>query len=101
MAEKLVSTIKQETQTLKLWESTDRNLEIFIDGAQGVTGTGHTVKLNLFTRRFDSTPEVENRDVACRLVMGIDTFFSLVDFLNGTSEQLKKTLNINTVKPSA
>ncbi len=101
MAEKLIASLKQGQQTLNLYESTDRNPEIYVDGAQGLMAAGQTLKVNLFTRRMDTTPQVENRNVACRLVMGIDTFFSLVDFLNSTAEQMKKDLKITVSKPNA
>lgn len=96
MAEKLIGSLKQGQQTLNLYESTDRNPEIYIDGAQGVMAAGQTLKVNLFTRHMDmdTNPQVENRYVACRLVMGVDTFFSLVDFLNSTAEQMKKDFKI-------
>ena len=100
MAERLIGTLKQGNQILNLYESTDHNPEIHIDGAQGFLATGHTAKLNLFTIRMNSTDEVQNRDVACRLVMGIDTFLSLADFLHGLAEQMKKDLNIKAVKPN-
>ncbi len=101
MAEKLIGSLKQGQQTLNLYESTDRNPEIYIDGAQGVMAAGQTLKVNLFTRHMDTNPQVENRNVACRLVMGIDTFFSLVDFLNSTAEQMKKDLMITVNKQNS
>ena len=101
MAEKLISTLKQGQQTLNLYESTDRNPEIYIDGAQGLMAAGQTLKINLFTRRMDTTPQVENRNVACRLVMGMDTFFNLVEFLNTTAEQMKKDLKITVNKQNS
>ena len=100
MAEKLIGTLKQGSQILNLYESADRNAEIYVDGAQGLLSTGHIVKVNLFTIRTDSTQEVQNRDVACRLVMGIDTFLSLADFLHGFAEQMKKDMNVKVGKPN-
>lgn len=100
MTEKLIGTLKQGNQTLNLYESTDRNPEIYVDGAQGILGTGHVVKVNLFTVRTDSTQEVQNRNIACRLVMGIDVFFSLADFLHSFAEQMKKDMNPKVGKPN-
>lgn len=74
----------------RLYESSDTNPEVFIDGVQGLLVQGLTVKVNCFRRAVDqsleSTSEFERRDVACRLVMGMDTFLALTDFLNKNAQ---------------
>jgi hypothetical protein len=97
MAERLVAKTTQRGQALELYESGDRNPEVFIDGVHGLMVNGATVKLNCFSRSINSTAEAERRDVACRLVMGVDTFFAVADFLNAQAAQLRKSL----AKPQA
>ena len=92
MAERLVAKTTQRGQALELYESGDRNPEVFVDGVQGFMVNGATVKLNCFSRAFHSTAEAERRDVACRLVMGVDTFLAVADFLNAQAVQLRKNL---------
>src|SRR5262245_18999105 len=88
---------KQPGATYQLYEDGGINPEIYIDGMQGVVILGPVIKINCFTRGF-ATPaaagQVEERDVACRLVMGIDTFFSVVDWLKSVSDDLRPKIEV-------
>lgn len=82
-------------KTIKLYENEGHTHELYIDGMHGALIAGHTIKLNCFSRLLNSTSdqETEERIVVGRLVMGIDTFFSTVEWLNSIASQLKTTIS--------
>ncbi len=93
MSDRLISQIKEGEKTIELYESDGKNLEIYIDGIQGVMGAGSIVKFNCFARDFDHLQDgIERRSVACRMVMSLDTFISVADFLEKTAINMKKEL---------
>ena len=70
--------------------------ELFVDGIHGVMRDGLAMKLNFFTRGFsegDKSDE-ERREVACRMVMTLDTFLSVADFLKVQAERLREEQQI-------
>jgi hypothetical protein len=76
--------------------------ELYVDGFHGFFAAGATIKLNLFTRAFQPSAvdgaaklEVDRRELAARLVMGVDTFFSVVEALNRVASNLKSHLESN------
>jgi hypothetical protein len=84
MTDRLIMAYSEENKVFELFENSVRNPEIFVDGVQGISVAGASIKVNFFTRGASlplQAPGSERRDVACRLVMGMDTFLSVVDFL--------------------
>jgi hypothetical protein len=82
--------------------------EIYVDGFHGIFAAGATIKFNLFTRPFQvEAPEegqmvklkVDRREVAARIVMGVDAFFATVDALNEVAAELKKAFDIGLSAP--
>lgn len=78
----------------RLYEPTDRQVEVYTDGVQGVVAAGPIIKINWFSR--GSTPpvtgpqQIEERDVVVRTVMGLDTFFAVLDFLKSVEAELRQ-----------
>ena len=85
----------QKGRTVHLYENDDHNPEVFIDGMQGLAAFGHVVKINCFTRGAKlptEEDEVEERDVACRLVMGVETFLAISDWLTPIAGELREKI---------
>ena len=72
--------------------------EIYIDGIHGLAATGTIVKLNCYTREFQSSEVLDIRVMNCRLVMGIDTFIAISDFLKTHSEKMQTEMGFTVVK---
>jgi hypothetical protein len=81
-------------KSAELYESTDYNPELHVDGIQGMLVNGATVKLNFFSRIYPTVPDVERRQLVCRMVMGVDTFLSVADYFKQYAEKLQRDLNI-------
>jgi hypothetical protein len=74
----------------RLYGDDVRDLEIYIDGAWGVTMTQHICKLNLYTHSFEFKEDnVDRREVAVRLVMPISVMFSMRDFFRDQCKRLE------------
>ena len=99
-----LSGLKDQTPVkYKLFETDERNVEIYIDGIQGMRLVGPVVKLNCFTRgaAMPASPGgTEEREVACRLVMGVDTFFSIVEWLKNISADVQKNVVVEVKDPA-
>ena len=102
MTRKLVFETKEHVgasapgATYQLYETAGAFREIYIDGMQGVSVVGPIVKINCYTRgaKAPANPgEVEEREVACRLVMGTDTFLAIVDWLKLVDADLRPKID--------
>lgn len=96
MTDRIISVIAgggYQGREARLFESTDSNPEVYVDGIQGLVVVGGVVKLNFFRRALDQSlepgSEFERRDVACRAVMSIETFLSVVDLLKATGQDIQ------------
>ncbi|MEF8792808.1 hypothetical protein [Thiohalorhabdus sp.] len=92
MGERLLLTREEGGKTLELYQSTDQNLEVFVDGMHGSMVASGVIKLNWFTRRFDSSEEVEKRDLVCQTTMSLETFFNIADYFSKHAEKIKADL---------
>jgi hypothetical protein len=88
-----------EKVVFELYESTDRNLEIFTEGIHGISIVGPIAKINFFTRGAAIPSQPERRDLACRLVMGVDTFLAIADQLKAAADELRPKIQIQTFVP--
>jgi hypothetical protein len=100
MLNKLVEQ-KSGGKRIVLYGHEDGEQEIYIDGAHGVTLTGTVVKINMFTvaPTFGEENE-ERREIVARLVMQIQTFVALAEFLNSTLQSLVSMGVIQKVESS-
>jgi hypothetical protein len=81
--------------TYRLYETPGIAQELYIDGMQGLTVVGPVVKINCFTRGAQTpaqTGAVEEREVVCRLVMGVDTFLAITEWLRSVESELRPKL---------
>jgi hypothetical protein len=103
MSERLSLKVEQGEgpgkSTFELYESTDRNVEIFTEGVHGLSIVGPIVKINFFTRGGAIPTQPERRDLACRLVMGVDTFLALADQLKAAADELRPKVQVQTFAP--
>lgn len=78
---------------VELYESTDRNLEVHVDGIHGLSVRGTTVKFNFFTLPPQTGGEnTQRREVACRVTMGVETFLSVAEFLRQQAESIRSNV---------
>jgi hypothetical protein len=95
MTKKLISSTEPQgaNPAFRLYENDGVNPEVYIDGMHGIAVMGAVVKMNCFTRGYiepaQQTDGVEDRIVACRLVMGLDTFFGVINLVKNMEELLK------------
>ena len=88
-------------RTIKLYGKDTGDLEIFVDGAWGLTFINGVCKLNLFTVAPDAEGEPERREVAARISMALPTFFSLRDLLVSQCEDLEQRFGLRTESTEA
>ena len=94
MSEVLIGrTTNNQGTVCELYEPTDREVEVFVDGMQGIQVRGPIVKINMYrtvpNHGVSELPEGhEKRVVTSRMVMGIDTFMSVVKWLNESSDSM-------------
>jgi hypothetical protein len=87
----------------ELYEAEGTNPEVYIDGMHGVMLVGSIIKINCFTRGgFPAAKagEVEQRDVACRLVMGLDTFLNVMDWLKVVDKDIREKVTPISIQPT-
>ena len=94
MAERKVFELQRDGKTLELWEEASAVPEFFADGIHGISFSGSIVKFNFFTTDMGEEGNIERRHVVCRLVLGIDTFFSVAQYLTTMAEDVKKKMEI-------
>jgi len=95
MESKQVVKAGEPEATYQLYETGSSSKEIYVDGIQGASFGGPVVKVNFFSRGPGETATpggIEERELACRLVMGIDTFAAIVQLLNRIDGDIKKQL---------
>lgn len=82
MTDRKVSSLEIEGQTRELIASDDANLEIYIDGVQGIMRGSGMVKMNLFSVGFHSNgDDIERRELVARLVMSDGAFQSIAELM--------------------
>lgn len=98
MTDRLVISEKQGDRQIETYERAGVP-DLYVDGFHGISASGATIKINLFTRVAPDADKVithERREVVCRLVLGLDTFFSVVQALGGVADQLRGQLQPQT-----
>ena len=95
---KIGETTDKNGVVCELFEPTDREVEIFCDGIQGMQVRGPNVKFNLYRTipdfRDNKDEKHEKRVVAARIVMGVDTFLSVVDWLSENSKSIRDNVQL-------
>jgi len=80
-----------------LFGRSEGDLEIFVDGAWGVSSSGPMVKVNFYTCGINSDGKTtipgERREVAFRLVTSITRFISIAKFLADQAKNLEEQLS--------
>lgn len=101
MTDRLIGrTVDKNKVVCELYEPSDREVEVFVDGIQGLQAKGPVVKFNLHREipnlgaRKDE--KIEKRVVAVRVVMGIDSFINTVDWLYERANELRGKVQIVT-----
>lgn len=94
MGERLVVRSEDgQGNAIELYESTDRNLEVHVDGIHGLSVRGTTVKFNFFTLPPQTGGEnSQRREVACRVTMGVETFLSVAAFLQQQADSIRRNV---------
>lgn len=107
MADRLVGkTVDNRGKTCELYEPEGQNVEVFVDGIQGLEARGPNIKFNFYRAVPNHLPEnerdenLERRVIASRVVMGVDTFLSVVDWLNNTAAEVRGQLVVTEQAPS-
>jgi len=87
-------------KVIKLFENDGHLPELYIDGMHGALVWGSTIKLNCFSRILNTSlePDTEERVVVGRVVMGVDTFFATVEWLNSIANQIKQSKSSEAVR---
>lgn len=85
--------------TFELYEPTDREVEVFVDAIQGMQLKGPNIKINLCRdvpnmEPGGDTADTVKRVVVSRVVMGVDTFFNFVNFLNEHAAKVKQVVHV-------
>jgi hypothetical protein len=106
MSDRLIGeTVDANGVTCELYEPTDRDVDIFCEGVQGLQVRGPNVKFNLFRVIPDLTeddpkkPKVERRLVTARVIMGVDTFLSVTDWLHKNADDIRGRVEIVPIDP--
>lgn len=89
----------------ELFEPSDTNIEVHVDGIQGLSVHGSVVKFNFFRtipdhfgKEDDERLEgVQKRLVAARIVMGVDTFLSVTQWLGDNAADMLKQIKANPI----
>jgi len=93
----IVSISGDDKKDLNLYESSVPSLELYVDGIQGMMVGGAVAKLNFFTLDWPSAKtgdqrKGERRRVACRMVMTLDTLFSVAEYLHKQAQEIKSQI---------
>lgn len=75
---------------VELWGDEVGGPEIYVEGVHGITATGSTVKLNMFTTSPESTPQLMRRELVCRLAMPIDEFIEFAKFVGDVARDFSR-----------
>lgn len=105
MTDRLIARLENqppEGKTAELYDRGGPSVELYVDGIHGMGSSELTVKINWYTRGLDlvESDNVERRELACRMVMSIPVFFSVVEFLGPAAEELRKRLGATGSVPS-
>jgi hypothetical protein len=74
-----------------LYERDGQNLEVFVEGVQGLTYVNGIVKLNFFTRGYAVNEEkIERREVACRMIMTHDMMKAIGEYMVKHADSIKE-----------
>ena len=86
------------SEVCELYEPTDREVEVYVDGIQGLQARGPVVKFNLHRIIPDfgasKDEKIEKRMVAVRVVMGIDSFITTADWLHERANEVRGQIEI-------
>lgn len=86
---KIFTTTMPDGRQAELYGKEVGDLEIYVDGAWGITASPTGVKINFFT--VTPTEEAnERREVVARLVMSLNVFFQLREFLDIQCKKLEE-----------
>ena len=92
-ASRAILTIQRDGKNLTLHENDSANPELFVDGIHGWAAMGSVVKVSFFRSLVsfeeDGAAPADRRDLSCRLVMGIDIFLSVADFLASAAKDIR------------
>ena len=99
MTDRLIGrTVDKNKIVCELYEPTDREVEVFVDGIQGLQATGAVVKFNLHRVIPDfgasKDKNIQKRMVAVRVVMGVDTFVTTIDWLHERANEIRGQVEI-------
>jgi hypothetical protein len=75
---------------VELWGDEVGGPEIYVEGVHGITATGSTVKLNMFTTSPESTPQLMRRELVCRLAMPIEEFMEFAKFVGDVARDFRQ-----------
>lgn len=65
--------------------------EVYADGVHGIMINNGMVKFNLFSVAYpdEAQPKIERREIGTRVVCGVESFVSMVEFLNTVVADIK------------
>jgi len=75
---------------VELWGDEVGGPEIYVEGVHGISATGSTVKLNMFTTSPESTPQLMRRELVCRLAMPIEEFIEFAKFIGDVAQDFRR-----------
>lgn len=75
---------------VELWGDEVGGPEIYVEGVHGISATGSTVKLNMFTTSPESTPQLMRRELVCRLAMPIEEFIEFAKFVGDVARDFSR-----------
>ena len=87
-------------QQAELYGKEFGDLEIYVDGAWGVTASSTGIKINFFTTIPTEEP-IERREVAARLVMSLNVFYQLREFLDIQCKKLEEGGMVVKIDPAS
>ncbi|MGN7613975.1 hypothetical protein ACQZV8_18050 [Magnetococcales bacterium HHB-1] len=82
--------VKNEGQKVTVVGDDRGDIETYADGVHGIRVLGPNVKLNLYTLSTDSTPDNQRREIVSRLVMPVDSFLELSEYLGEQARVIRK-----------
>lgn len=95
MTERLIADVMEGERRVRLYEETAREMEVFMEGMQGITVSGGFVKINCYSTGQQEVIEgqpVERREVKTRLVMPLNTFLACAGFMQRMAIEVQSRL---------
>ena len=93
MSDRLIAHSEKDGKVVDIYEPSDREIEVVVDGVSGLYSDGPIVKIN-FHRIIPNPNEPDHLRylITTRMVMGVDTFLSLSEWMSNCALDMQKMI---------